>query len=217
MGIRIKVWGDYALFTRPELKVERYTYDVITPSAARGILTSIYWHPEIRWVIDRIYVMNPIKYMNIKRNELMRKMDPKRNEINAADEIAQRNSVILQDVCYVIDAHFELIVPPSKRVNPKKYYAIICKRLLSGRCYHTPYFGCREFAANFEICNEKEIHTAYDNVDSMDLGIMLYDIDFSEVDKKVENAQISPMFFRAKMEKGVIDLEKVRNECGVLK
>ncbi len=126
MGVKLKVWGDYALFTRPELKTERYTYDVMTPSAARGILESIYWHPGLRWYVDKIHVLNPIATTSVRRNELLSKI-PKSNMLQAynggdvklynssRDDIIQRASVILRDVCYVIEAHFEMTGKASQQ------------------------------------------------------------------------------------------------------
>lgn len=211
IGVKVKVWGDYALFSRPELKVERYSYDVMTPSAARGILEAIYWHPGLRWNIDRIYVKNPICFTSVRRNEVKSKVSAsnvlqvyngadKPLYINTKNEIVQRASTILCDVCYVIEAHFEMTEKANETDNPGKFKDIMMRRLRRGECYHMPYFGCREFPAHFCLCEEEEIHTAYDDVDERDLGLMLYDMDYSNKDN------IQAMFFRAVLKKGVLDL-----------
>ena len=211
IGVKVKVWGDYALFSRPELKVERYSYDVITPSAARGILEAIYWHPGLRWNIDRIYVKNPICFTSVRRNEVKSKVSAsnvlqvyngadKPLYINTKNEIVQRASTILCDVCYVIEAHFEMTEKANETDNPGKFKDIMMRRLRRGECYHMPYFGCREFPAHFCLCEEEEINTAYDDVSERDLGLMLYDMDYSNKDN------IQAMFFRAVLKKGVLDL-----------
>ena len=211
IGVKVKVWGDYALFSRPELKVERYSYDVMTPSAARGILEAIYWHPGLRWNIDRIYVKNPICFTSVRRNEVKSKVSAsnvlqvyngadKPLYINTKNEIVQRASTILCDVCYVIEAHFEMTEKANETDNPGKFKDIMMRRLRRGECYHMPYFGCREFSAHFCLCEEEEIHTAYDDVNERDLGLMLYDMDYSNKDN------IQAMFFRAVLKKGVLDL-----------
>ena len=211
IGVKVKVWGDYALFSRPELKVERYSYDVMTPSAARGILEAIYWHPGLRWNIDRIYVKNPICFTSVRRNEVKSKVSAsnvlqvyngadKPLYINTKNEIVQRASTILCDVCYVIEAHFEMTEKANETDNPGKFKDIMMRRLRRGECYHMPYFGCREFPAHFCLCEEEEIHTAYDDVNERDLGLMLYDMDYSDKDN------IQAMFFRAVLKKGVLDL-----------
>ena len=211
IGVKVKVWGDYALFSRPELKVEGYSYDVMTPSAARGILEAIYWHPGLRWNIDRIYVKNPICFTSVRRNEVKSKVSAsnvlqvyngadKPLYINTKNEIVQRASTILCDVCYVIEAHFEMTEKANETDNPGKFKDIMMRRLRRGECYHMPYFGCREFPAHFCLCEEEEIHTAYDDVSERDLGLMLYDMDYSNKDN------IQAMFFRAVLKKGVLDL-----------
>lgn len=218
IGVKVKVWGDYALFSRPEMKVERCTYDVMTPSAARGILEAIYWHPGMRWIIDRIYVMKPIQFTSIRRNEVKSKVSAnnvlsvyngvnKELGISSKDEIVQRASLLLRDVEYVIDAHFEMTENANETDNPGKFKDIIMRRLKRGECYHTPYFGCREFPVNFSLLEDDEIHTAYEVVEEKDLGFMLYDMDYSNP------KNIEPMFFRAVMRRGVLDLR----DCEVVR
>lgn len=209
-GVKVKVWGDYALFSRPETKVERYSYDVITPSAARGILDAIYWHPGLSWKIDKIYVKKPIQFTSVRRNEVKSKAlatsilqayngGTKPLQIISKDEIVQRASVLLRDVEYVIEAHFEMTERANETDNPGKFKDIMMRRLRRGECYHMPYFGCREFPAHFCLCEENEIVTAYEG--ERDLGLMLYDMDYSNKE------DIQPMFFRAVMKDGVIDVE----------
>lgn len=213
-GIRVKVWGDYALFTRPEMKVERVSYDIITPSAARGILDAIYWHPGLHWKIDKIYVLNPIRFTSVRRNEVKSKIlasaalsvyngSGRPLEMSSKDDIVQRASLILSDVAYVIEAHFEMTDKANASDNPGKFCDIMRRRVEKGQYFHAPYFGCREFPVRFAPCAEEEIiHTAYEDEEERDLGYMLYDMDFSDP------KDIEPTFFRAIMRRGVIDVSK---------
>ena len=218
VGVKVKVWGDYALFSRPEMKVERCSYDVMTPSAARGILEAIYWHPGMKWIIDKIYIKNPIRFTSVRRNEVKSKISAsnvlqsyngadKSLYINTKNDIVQRASLILCDVCYVIEAHFVMTEKANETDNPGKFKDIIMRRLNKGECFHMPYFGCREFPAQFSLCEEENIQTAYDDVQEKDLGFMLYDMDYSD------RENIQPMFFRAVMENGVLDLR----DCEVIR
>ncbi len=218
MGVKVRVWGDYALFSRPELKVERYSYDVMTPSAARGILEAIYWHPGLKWVIDKIHVKNPIRFTSVRRNEVKSKISASNvlSVYNGADkplylstkeEIVQRASMVLTDVEYVIEAHFEMTEKANATDNPGKFKDIMMRRLKRGECYHMPYFGCREFPANFALCEEEKIKTAFEQIPEKDLGLMLFDMDYTD-----EN-NISPMFFRAVLRQGVLDLR----DCEVIR
>ena len=218
VGVKVHVWGDYALFSRPELKTERYSYDVITPSAARGILDAVYWHPGMKWVIDKIYVKNPVCFTSVRRNEVKSKIlasnvlqayngADKPLYISAREDIVQRAALVLRNVSYVIEAHFEMTDKANASDNPGKFKDIIMRRLRRGECFYMPCLGCREFPANFALCEEEEIHTAYDEVPEKDLGLMLYDMDYSDPEN------IQPMFFHAVMRHGVIDLR----ECEVLR
>ena len=218
IGVRVKVWGDYALFSRPEMKVERCSYDIMTPSAARGIMEAIYWHPGMCWKIDRIHIMKPIQFTSIRRNEVKSKVSAnnvlsvyngakKELFISSKEEIVQRASLLLKDVEYIIDAHFEMTDKANDSDNPGKFKDIIMRRLKRGECYHTPYFGCREFPVNFCLCEDEEVHSAYEVVEEKDLGFMLYDMDYSEPEN------IQPMFFRAVMRHGVVDLR----DCEVVR
>ncbi len=218
MGVKVRVWGNYALFSRPELKVERCSYDVMTPSAARGILEAVYWHPGMRWVIDKIHVIKPVQFTSVRRNEVKSKAlaSSVLQNYNGADkplyistksDIVQRASLLLKDVEYVIEAHFEMTDRANETDNPGKFKDIIMRRLRRGECFHMPYFGCREFPANFCLCEEEKIRTAYDDVEEKDLGFMLYDMDYSD------RNHIQPMFFRAVMRRGVLDLR----DCEVIR
>jgi CRISPR-associated protein Cas5d len=211
-GIKVELFGEYGLFSRPEFKVERVSYDIITPSAARGILESIYWKPAIRYVIDRIHVYNEPKFTNIRRNEVdvkilssdMKKLmngGEARNFINAKDVIQQRASMILTDIRYVIEAHFEMTNEVGETDTPEKHYNIILRRLRNGQMFHQPCFGCREFPANFRII-EGEIPPS-NLMGEKDLGYMLYDLDFTDPEN------ITPMFFRAKWNNGIVDLNNI--------
>lgn len=214
-GIVVRVRGDYALFTRPEMKVERVSYDVITPSAARGIIEAIYWKPAIRWVIDKIHVLNPIKFTNIRRNEVSEKISesvPKKiikgtSELfylSTNDNRQQRAAMVLKDVDYVIETHFEIV---EEKAGPgdtvEKHYNIALRRLRKGQHYHAPCLGTREFGAKVDLIEdgyipESKIHG------KTELGWMLFDLDFSNPEN------IEPKFFKAEMMDGIIDLSQVR-------
>lgn len=204
-GIKLRVWGDYALFTRPEMKVERVSYDVMTPSAARGILEAIYWKPAIRWVIDRIHVLKPVRFENIRRNEVGKRASidgsvmagNKEAHIYVDDSKTrqQRASLVLRNVEYVIEAHFEFT--SNEDNNEGKHMDMFKRRAVKGQCFHRPYFGCREFPVNFEWC-AKIPRSPLDG--ERDLGFMLHDIDF-------ENDLI-PHFFRAVMQDGIINCQQ---------
>lgn len=210
MAIRVEVWGDYALFSRPEMKVERVSYDVITPSAARGLLESIYWHPGLKWVVDRIYVCNPIRFTNIRRNEVKdivsgssvkSVMKSGKGEIYIAtsESIQQRAAMVLKDVRYVIEAHFDMTDNAAASDNPGKFQDIIKRRLERGQFYSMPYMGTREFPAHFKPCGA--IPECPDELKgTRDLGWMLLDMDYTD------RSDIQPRFFRATMTDGVIDV-----------
>lgn len=207
--IQLEVWGAYALFSRPELKVERVSYDVPTPSAARGIVESVYYHPGLRWYIDRIHVLNPIRFVSIRRNEVTDKISG-RNVRQAAQgggqplylvtsqKIVQRSSLLLQDVHYVIEAHFEMTDKAAPSDNPGKFQDIVTRRMERGQCFHTPYFGCREFPVSFRRWPGGPIPSIDE---TRDLGLMLYDFDYSDP------AAITPTYFRARLEHGVLNTQ----------
>lgn len=211
-GIKVKISGDWALFSRPELSVERFSYDVITPSAARGIIEAVYWHPGLRYVIDRIHVLNEIKFTSVRRNEVKSKALASSLKsavvkkgplpyINTKEDIVQRASTFLTDVQYVIEAHFEMTDRATAGDNPGKFCDILRRRLSKGQCYHQPCLGTRECACDFHLYDEsQEPRGFYTNSGERDLGLMLYDMDYT-------NPQdITPMFYRAIMRNGVIDV-----------
>jgi CRISPR-associated protein Cas5d len=213
-GFKLHVWGDRALFTRPEMKGERVSYDVMTPSAARGVLEAIYWKPAIRWVVDRITVLNPIAFDSIRRNELGGKVPPRNvtQAMNGGDidlhqyiteDRQQRASLCLRNVAYLIDAHFELVQGKSGEGDTvEKHYNIALRRMRAGQCFHRPYFGCREFPVSFALIEDdrEAPRSAYAGEAERDLGWMLFDLDFS--------GEVSPKFFRATMRHGIVDLRE---------
>ena len=207
MSVLMEVWGLTACFTRPEMKTERVSYDVPTPSAARGMIESIYYHPGLKWTIDRIWVLNPIQFMNLRRNEVSSKISAsnvmqeanggKQSCIVTTQDIQQRAAMMLKDVRYVIEAHFDMTDKANASDNPGKFQDIVKRRLRKGACYAAPYLGTRECTAHFRLWEGGEI----EGIDeTRDLGYMLYDMDYSDPE------HIQPMFFRAKMEHGCIDL-----------
>ena len=207
-GVRLEVWGDYACFTRPELKVERFSYLVMTPSAARGILEAIFWHGGLRWIVDRIHVLSEIQFENIRRNErkskiLCTQVASRAQKVTLYQvregDMQQRASTVLRQPHYVISAHFEMTEKANLSDNPGKFREMFCRRAKKGQCYHTPYFGCREFPARFRLYEEEEVRTAHIG-ETKDLGFMLYDMDYSDPRKP------QPMFFRAQLVDGVLDL-----------
>lgn len=206
--IQLEVWGPYALFSRPEMHVERVSYEVPTPSAARGLVEAVYYHPGLQWHIRRIYVLNPIRFTNIRRNEVKSKvlasdvysaMQGSRRPLSivTSQQIAQRASMLLQDVHYVIEAEFTMTDRAAPSDNPGKFQDIVTRRMAKGQCYHAPYFGCREFPAHFRAWPGGPISTIQE---SRDLGFMLYDFDYSDP------KNITPLYFHAKMENGVINV-----------
>lgn len=226
MSVLVEVWGDFACFSRTEMKAERVSFDVITPSAARGLLEAIYWHPGLNWSVDRIYVLAPIrlekrtvedaedlespeiKMTSIKRNEVNAKISASSVKkvmvngegslyLNTAAERSQRSSLILQDVHYVLEAHFDMTSNASPGDNPGKFQDIMKRRLKKGQCYHQPYFGCREFPAHFREWEGGSIPAI---PLTKDLGYMLHSMDYSD------STEIRPRFFRAQVKDGVLDL-----------
>ena len=206
-GIRLRVWGDYACFTRPEMKAERVSYDVMTPSAARGILEAIHWKPAIRWVIDRIHVLNPIQFENIRRNEVESKASKRKQAIFAAEERQQRASLILKNVQYIIEAHFEITEKSGEEDSEEKHYNIFLRRARQGQCFHRPYFGTREFPVNFELVEDDVKISDFVSVHQgeKDLGYMLWDQTF-HINEKGETDEVIPCFFRATMINGTIEI-----------
>ena len=234
----LEVWGDYACFTRPEMKVERVSYDVITPSAARAIYEAILWKPAIRWNITSIEVINPIKWISVRRNEVRKKFDSPGGKFISGkedkplgffieDEREQRAGLFLRDVRYRIHAFFDFIPPEERKRNapidvgfwadaneeqesmrtdekPAKYAAMFERRSKKGQCFHRPYLGCREFACHFRLVDQ--VTDVKPLEESRDLGWMLYDIDFSDIQDP------RALFFRATLNNGVIRVPRIDSE-----
>lgn len=209
-NFKLIVRGRNACFTRPEFKVERVSYDVMTPSAGRGILEAIHWKPAIRWVIDRIHVLEPITFETIRRNEIASKIsvskaraamksgDLKGLSLSVDEDRQQRAMLCLANVAYGIEAHFEMTPRAGWEDNPIKHTEIFRRRASRGQCFHQPYLGTREFPADFVLVESFPPAIP----ETRDLGWMLYDIDYA-------NHQAS-IFFRARMEAGIIDVARNR-------
>jgi len=232
----LEVWGDYACFTRPEMKVERVSYDVITPSAARAIFESILWKPAIRWNVTKIEVLNPIKWISVRRNEVGKTVPaPTAKQMEGVlgasmgifieDERQQRAGLFLRDVKYRIHGYFDFIPPEERKTNHSvvtevwadqqeendfnrkdeteaKYAAMFKRRAKKGQCFHRPYLGCREFACDFRLIDPLAEPAETIN-ETKDLGYMLYDMNFAE-----DINDPKPMFFRARIENGVINTDR---------
>ena len=224
----LKVWGDFACFTRPEMKVERVSYDVITPSAARAIFEAILWKPEIRWTVTKIEVLKPIKWISVRRNEVGKVASADNANghgdrgIYIEEHRQQRAGLFLRDVAYRLHAQFEVVngskhlhrypelrdrFPPEQEENqpehPAKYLSMFQRRAKKGQCFSRPYLGCREFSAHFELVDDAAAASLAEPpiADSPSLGWMLHDINFAD--------GMTPGFFRAEMKQGVIDLTGV--------
>ncbi len=232
----LEVWGDYACFTRPEMKVERVSYDVMTPSAARAIFEAILWKPAIRWNVVKIEVLNPIKWISVRRNEVGKTVPaPTAKQMAGVlgtpmgifieDERQQRAGLFLRDVRYRIHGYFDFIPPDQRKENRSalpelwadaqeqagivkmdetaaKYAAMFERRAKKGQCFHRPYLGCREFACDFRLIDPQEEPVESIN-ETRDLGYMLYDMDFKQ---DINNPP--PLFFRAQMERGIINTDR---------
>ena len=219
-GIRLKVWGDYACFTRPEMKVERVSYDVMTPSAARGILEAIHWKPAIRWVIDAIHVLEAPRFQSIRRNEVGSKISAgkarsamKRGDLGGLqllvdEDRQQRASTVLVKPSYVIAAHFSLTDRADADDSEGKHLDIFNRRARRGQCFHQPCLGTREFAASFELIEPgaptpepKERTGSLGFGAPRRLGFVLWDID--------HRARGKPsMFFDAVLHEGVMQVPR---------
>lgn len=209
MSISVEVWGEYALFSRPELKTERVSYDVMTPSAARGLLDAIMWHPGLKWVVDSIHVCAPIRFTNIRRNEVKDTISARKAQsvmekggelyLATPESIQQRAAMVLRDVHYVIDAHFEMTQRASPTDNPGKFQEMMRRRVEKGQFYHQPCFGVREFPAHFKPCTQLP-PCPEELKGEKDLGWMLLDMDYSDPEN------ITPHFFRATLRDGVLEV-----------
>jgi len=216
-GIQLHVWGDFACFTRPEMKAERVSYDVITPSAARGVLEAIYWKPQICWVIDRIHVLKPIRFTSIRRNEVGKRMASSSPGLQIEDERQQRASLVLRDVAYVVDAHFKVVDFRFEKTGPDlsenecagKHLDMFNRRARRGQYFHHPYLGTREFPAHFALIEPGDpLPPAELPVDqrNRDLGFMLHDLEFDQDPGTKKVRDTTARFFRAEMADGVIDV-----------
>jgi CRISPR-associated protein Cas5d len=210
----LEVRGDFACFTRPEMKVERVSYDVITPSAARAVFEAILWKPAITWRVTKIEVLNPIRWINLRRNEVGSIASPGKDGIVIEDERQQRAGLFLRDVAYRLHAGFEMDRDPARHHGqfphlskfggedgntPAKFHEMFLRRAAKGQCINQPYLGCREFACDFQLVDDPATGPA-PIAESRDLGWMLYDMDFTNL------ADPQPKFFRAEIRAGVIDL-----------
>lgn len=211
--LHVKVWGELACFTRLEMKVERVSYTIMTPSAARGILEAIFWKPEFQWKIREIWVLNPIKHFSILRNEINSIQSPRSASgwaesgggYYADEDRAQRHTLALRDVAYIIKADVD---PKESGEAPyAKYRDQFRRRVQKGRCMHHPYFGCREFAADF--CEPDGSEKAIDLTD--DLGLMLFDLDYNP------DGTGKPKFFHAELENGILHIpsESYERRCDI--
>lgn len=210
---RLRVWGQNACFTRPEMKVERVSYDVMTPSAARGVLEAILWKPAIRWIVERIDVLKPIRWESVRRNEVGTTMSPRSPCLFIEDKRQQRAGLFLRDVDYVIHASLELTDRAGPDDNPTKFQEMFLRRAEKGQCFHRPYLGCREFAGHFApITNGEPLPQPLERAPDLgfgqprDLGWMLYDVchDHSRDENHVHTCPEAcrPSFFRARLDQG---------------
>ncbi len=217
----LEVRSDFACFTRPEMKVERVSYDVITPSAARGVFTAVFWKPAIRWVVRKIEVLEPIRWTSVRRNEVGAVASTRSDGILIEDVRQQRAGLFLRDVGYRLHAELEFVAPPArpkvtrpvsdalvadedrnewgKDENPGKYNAIFERRAAKGQCFNQPYLGCREFSCAFRLV-EPTVAAPLPIDETRDLGFMLYDLDYSD------ESDPKPAFFRARLVRGVVEV-----------
>lgn len=222
----IEVWGDYACFTRPEMKVERVSYDVITPSAVRAVFEAIFWKPAIQWRVKRVEVLNPIRWISVRRNEVGKLMSSKAMGVFIEDDRQQRAGLFLRDVAYRLHAEMEFIPLRNRNIhetpvelkdaeeellirkteNPGKYNAIFVRRAQKGQCFNQPYLGCREFTCNYRLIEDPKSETKLPINETRDLGFMLYDMDFSD------ESDPKPIFFRAKIKQGVMEVPSISSE-----
>jgi CRISPR-associated protein Cas5d len=210
----LEVSGDFACFTRPEMKVERVSYDLITPSAARAVFEAILWKPAIRWRVRRIEVLRPVRWMSVRRNEVASVVSS-RNALTAMnagsgqlgvyveDDRQQRAGLFLRDVAYRLYADLEFFPERAPNDTLTKYTEIFNRRAANGQCINQPYLGCREFAARFRLVENLDDEPSPEGALDGDFGWMLYDLDFAD------KTAPKPQFFRAKLTRGVLDLQGV--------
>jgi CRISPR-associated protein Cas5d len=232
--IYLRAWGDLACFTRPEMKVERVSYPVITPSAARGLLEAILYKPQFRWCIQRIAVRRPIQFLAFRRNEVKSKASRNPEPIFADEDRTQRNTLALRHVDYVIEASLVLTPLASlPRLSPHgtdepigddnlgKYYGMARRRIEQGQCFYQPCFGCREFPAHFEATTASAMHAPHGLNADADLGLMLYDVFDLDISNQWQAGKIeaSPQitFFRASLKDGIVEVppwSEMRKQLG---
>ena len=224
MIIHLRAWGDLACFTRPEMKVERVSYPVMTPSAARGLLEAILYKPQFRWNVHRIAVKKPIRFLAFRRNEVKSRLSPRKPEpLLAHEDRTQRNTLALREVEYVIEASMNLTplagLPRRKPTDgedngddtPVKYLAMFQRRAEKGQFFAQPCFGCREFPANFELADESAMRVESKPNPDTDLGLMLYDVFNLDVAAnqspgKVEKPNPRITFFKAALKNGIVNV-----------
>ncbi len=232
--IYLRAWGDLACFTRPEMKVERVSYPVITPSAARGLLEAILYKPQFRWCIHRIAVRRPIQFLAFRRNEVKSKAPRNPEPLFADEDRTQRNTLALRQVDYVIEASLALTSLAGRtRLHPHgadepvgddnlgKYYGMARRRIEQGQCFHQPSFGCREFPAHFELSTPAAMQVSSDLNRDADLGLMLYDVFDLDIGDAWQAGKIEARpkitFFRAALKNGTVAVppwSEVRNQLG---
>lgn len=218
LPICLRAWGDLALFSRPEFKSERVSYDIITPSAARGIFEAVFWKPQIRWSVTGIDVLKPVRTMAVRRNEVKLKASTAAARsalaggdykgpvgINVEESRTQRASLLLRDVDYLLHATLELADPKLPDSQLTKYIQMFQRRAEQGQCFSQPYMGCREFPAFFEFVPHKEIGRFQPLQETRDLGFMLHEV----FDR---NGQPNPTFYRARMENGRVSVPAVDSD-----
>lgn len=201
---KVRASGPYACFTRPELKAERVSYEVMTPSAARGLLEAVFWKPAIRWHIERIHVLAPIRFEAVRRNEVASKASVRGDVFNyfADEDRQQRNTLLLKDVDYVIEAHFETTDKVGPDDNLRKFVEVFERRLAKGQCFHTPYLGCREFVARVEPAPERwDVPGQLREI--RELGFVLHDLTF------LPDGSATPFFFNATLDHGRLEVPEV--------
>lgn len=218
-GFKIKIKGDYALFSRPEMKVERVSYDVPTPSALGGLISAIYWHPGVKYIIDKIYVYKPVNFVNIRRNELSEKLSPRSVKaqmegkadasVFSSELRTQRASLLLKDVEYGVEFHFLLTDEKDPNMTEEKCYNVLLRRLRKGQFHHQPCLGCREFPAAVELVETLDKTPLKGEVD---LGFMLYDLVYKKDKAGNSTDDAMPKFYRPRMIDGVIDVAKYAKE-----
>ena len=206
----LEITGDYACFTRPEMKVERVSYDVITPSAARAVFEAIFWKPAIRWQVRRIEVLRPVRWMNLRRNEVASVISTRNVQqamasgegdlaILVEDDRQQRAALLLRDVAYRVHADLQVLDDRNDPQPPQKFFSMFERRAQNGQCVNQPYLGCREFDARVRLVTDPQDEPP-PIAETRDLGWMLHDLDFTQP------ADPQPVFFRAQMTAGVIEV-----------